>query len=61
MTYEDHLYHAERERQCRALAACSTDPEIQRLHAELAELHAERAAAYTPAPVAQIKAFSAVQ
>jgi hypothetical protein len=40
----DHLYHRERERQCRDLAKLATDPEIRRRHEELAELHASRAA-----------------
>jgi hypothetical protein len=57
MTYEDHLYHAERERQCRALAAQASNPEIRRCHSQLAELHAGRAAAYIPAAAMQTAAL----
>jgi len=48
MTYEDHLYHTEREHQCRTLADRASHPDIQRRHFELAELHADRAARYMP-------------
>ena len=51
MTYEDHLYHRERERQCRSLADRASDPEVRRRHAHLAELHADRAASYMPAQI----------
>jgi hypothetical protein len=62
MTYEDHLYHTERERQCRLLAEGSSDPDIRRRHFELAELHAGRAAAYMPAPIPAVSSrLSAVQ
>ena len=49
MTYEDHLYHAKREQQCRLLAESASDAQIRRCHFELAELHADRAARYMPA------------
>jgi hypothetical protein len=52
MTYEDHLYHTERERQCRELGESSPDPDIRRRHLELAELHAGRAASSMPIPSA---------
>ena len=45
MSYEEHSYHRERERHCRSMAKLATDPEIRRRHEELANLHANRAAA----------------
>jgi hypothetical protein len=41
---DENVYHRERERQCRSMAALATDPEIRRRHEELAELHAGRVA-----------------
>ena len=61
MTHEDYVYHSERARQCRALAESAVDPEIGRLHAELAELHADRADDYMPAGVLGMPGFSATQ
>ena len=61
MTHEDFVYHSERARQCRALARTASDPEIGRLHAELAELHADRAANYMPASVIAMPGLSAAQ
>jgi hypothetical protein len=46
MSYEDHAYHRERERHCRAMAKLANDPEVRRRHEELASLHAGRAAQY---------------
>ena len=46
MSYEDHLYHSQREQQCRDLADRASDPDVRRRHHELAELHAGRAAAF---------------
>lgn len=46
MSYEDHLYHSEREQQCREWAERASDPDVRRRHFELAELHASRAAAF---------------
>lgn len=46
MSYNDHLYHRERERHCRDLAQLATDPDIRRRHEHLAELHASRAAMF---------------
>ncbi len=43
MTYEDHVYHREREQHCRSMAELASDPEVRRRHRELAELHAARA------------------
>jgi hypothetical protein len=48
MSHEDHLYHSHRERQCREWAERASDPDIRRRHQELAELHARRAASFTP-------------
>jgi hypothetical protein len=53
MTYEDHVYHREREQQCRELAERCADPDIRRRHFELAELHASRAASYMPPTASQ--------
>ena len=61
MTHEEYVYHSERARQCRALAEEATDPEIGRLHAELAELHADRADSYMPATVVAMPGLSAAQ
>lgn len=47
MSDEDHIYHQERERHCRSMAELAPDPEIQRRHEELAELHAARAAQFS--------------
>lgn len=44
MGHEEKVYHRERERQCRSMAADATDPEVRRRHVELAELHAGRVA-----------------
>ena len=44
MSYEVHDYHRERERHCRSMAQHASDPEIRRLHEQLANLHASRAA-----------------
>jgi hypothetical protein len=44
MSYDDQLYHRERERHCRNLAELADDPEIRRRHEELADLHAGRVA-----------------
>ncbi len=43
MSQEDHLYHRNRERQCRSMAQLANDPEVRRRHEELASLHASRA------------------
>ena len=47
MSYEDHIYHREREQHCRSLAELASDPDVRRRHDELAELHAGRAAQFT--------------
>ena len=44
MSFEDQLYHRDRERQCRSMADSASDPDVRRRHEELAELHAGRAA-----------------
>jgi hypothetical protein len=46
MSYDDHIYHREREQQCRTLAQSASDPDVRRRHEELAELHAGRAAQF---------------
>ena len=46
MSYEDHVYHQERARQCQSMADSASDPDIRRRHQELASLHAGRAALY---------------
>jgi hypothetical protein len=46
MSYEDHVYHREREQHCRAMAQFATDPDVRRRHEELADLHARRAARF---------------
>lgn len=46
MSYDDHLYHREREQHCRSLAEVADDPDVRRRHEQLAELHAGRAALY---------------
>ena len=46
MSYEDHVYHRERERHCRSMAELADDPDVRRRHEELASLHAGRAALY---------------
>ena len=46
MSYEDHLYHREREQQCRKMAKLAHTAEIRRRHEELALLHADRASRY---------------
>lgn len=43
MGHDEKIYHRERERQCRSMAAHATNPEIRRRHEQLAELHAGRA------------------
>jgi hypothetical protein len=43
MSYDDHLYHRERERHCRSMANLASDPDVRRRHEELADLHAVRA------------------
>jgi hypothetical protein len=47
MSHEDHIYHRERERHCRAMAELASDPEVRRRHEELASLHAGCAALYS--------------
>ena len=44
MSYEDRIYHRERERHCRSLAELAAEPDVRRRHEELADLHAGRAA-----------------
>lgn len=46
MTYDQHMYHREREQHCRSQAQVASDPEVRRRHEELADLHASRAALY---------------
>lgn len=46
MSAEDRQYHRERERHCREMAELASDPEVRRLHEELASLHAGRAATH---------------
>ncbi|GAA3907352.1 hypothetical protein GCM10022276_27250 [Sphingomonas limnosediminicola] len=46
MSYEDHVYHQERARQCQTMAESASDPDVKRRHEELASLHAGRAALY---------------
>ena len=46
MSYEDHIYHREREQHCRSLAGLAADPDVRRRHEELAALHAGRASLY---------------
>jgi hypothetical protein len=46
MSNDDHSYHRERERHCRAMAELASDPAVRRRHEELASLHAGRAALY---------------
>lgn len=46
MSYEDHVYHREREQRCREMAELANDPDVRRRHEELASLHASRAALY---------------
>jgi hypothetical protein len=42
---EDDLdFHRERERHCRELAQSAGDPDVARLHEELADMHASEAA-----------------
>lgn len=36
----DKSYHVERQRQCREMAEKSSDPDVRRVHEELALLHA---------------------
>ena len=55
MSYEQHLYHAERERQCRDLGERATDTDVRRRHFELADLHASRAAEYNLAAGASVQ------
>lgn len=43
MSYEDHVYHRERERHCRSMAELAANPDIRRRHEQLAALHAMRA------------------
>jgi hypothetical protein len=61
MAHEDFVYHSERAQQCRELAERACDPEIGRRHAELAELHAERAAGYMPTAVQEMPGLTAAQ
>ena len=42
-------YYERREREARALAGASSDPEIRRIHAEMAERYSELAIAAPPA------------
>jgi hypothetical protein len=51
MTYEVHEYHRQRERHCRSMAQCASDPEIRRRHEDLANLHARQAATLAQAPI----------
>jgi hypothetical protein len=46
MSYQDHLYHNERERHCRSMAELAADADVRRRHEELAALHASRAALF---------------
>ena len=46
MSFEVHVYHQERARQCQSMADCASDPDIRRRHETLASLHAGRAAFY---------------
>jgi hypothetical protein len=46
MSYEDHVYHREREQHCRSMAELARDPDVRRRHEELASLHAHRAARF---------------
>ena len=61
MAHKDFVYHTERAQQCRALAERAEDPEIGRRHAELAELHAERAALFIPPSARRPQGLSAAQ
>ena len=47
MSHGDHIYHRAREQHCRSMAELASDPDVRRRHAELADLHAGRAASYT--------------
>ena len=47
MSYDEHVYHRDREQHCREMAELATDPEVRRRHEQLASLHAGRAATYT--------------
>jgi hypothetical protein len=44
MSYDDHIYHRDREQHCRSMAQLAADADIRRRHETLAELHATRAA-----------------
>lgn len=54
MSYEQYLYHSERERHCRELGERATDAEVRQRHFELADLHASRAANYNSAAGASV-------
>ena len=43
MSFDEQLYHREREQHCRSMAELASDPDVRRRHEELAELHASRA------------------
>ena len=43
MSYDNHLYHRQREEHCLAQADAANDPEVRSRHEELAALHASRA------------------
>ena len=59
MSYEDQLYHREREQHCREMAKLAIDSEIRRRHEELALLHADRASLY-PGRDGQAQELSAI-
>ena len=40
MTIATVTYHRQREQECRVMAEDAADPEIRRLHKQLADLHA---------------------
>ena len=54
MSYEDHLYHRQREEHCRSMAQLANDPDVRRRHQELAGLHASRASLYSGAASAAV-------
>lgn len=59
MSNEDHIYHREREQQCRTLAQSASDPDVRRRHEELAELHASRAAQFSGGGSAEVRLSAA--
>ena len=42
MSLEQIDYHRQREQHCREMAEVATDPDVRRIHEELAQLHASR-------------------